>query len=70
MYKYENIKLYNKAIFGIPESNSYDLAISKWTDFYQEFEDAVSTFGCKSAVLIVTSKDGGHAPTEVKDSIP
>ena len=29
-------------------------------------EFTVSTFGFKSAVLIVTSRDGLHAPTEVK----
>ena len=32
-------------------------------------EDAVSTFGFKSAVLIVTSRDGGHAPTYINDTI-
>ena len=32
----ENIKLYNKAIVIIPESDGYDLTRSKWTDFYQE----------------------------------
>ena len=32
-------------------------------------EDAVSTFGFKSAVLIVISRDAGHATTEVKNII-
>ena len=32
---YEHLKLYNKAIFGLPESDWYDLTRSKWTDFYQ-----------------------------------
>ena len=32
---YEHIKLYNTAIFGLPEIDRYDLTISKWTDFYQ-----------------------------------
>ena len=32
-------------------------------------EDAISTFGFKSEVLIVTSIDGGHAYTEVKEII-
>ena len=31
----ENIKLYNKVIVGIPESDRYDITRSKWTDFYQ-----------------------------------
>ena len=40
----ENINLYNKVIVGIPESDRYDLTRYKWTEFYQELEDAVSTF--------------------------
>ena len=43
--------------------DKYDLTISKWTEFYQELDDSVSTFGFKSAVLIVTARDAGHAPT-------
>ena len=31
----EHLKLYKKAIFGLPESEKYDLKRSKWTDFYQ-----------------------------------
>ena len=65
----EHFKLYNKAIVGIPESDRYDLIRSKWTNFYQELEDVVSTFGFKSADLIVTSRDAGHAPTEVRNII-
>ena len=65
----EYLKIYNKEIVGLPESDRYDLNISKWTDFYQELEDAVSTFGFKSAVLIVTSIYVGHAPTEVNNTI-
>ena len=30
---YENLKLYNKEILGLPESERYDLTRSKWTDF-------------------------------------
>ena len=48
---------------------SPDLTRSNCTDFYQEFEDAVSTFGLKTAVLIVTARDAGHAPTAVNDII-
>ena len=65
----EHLKLYNKSIVGLTESDRYDLTRSNWTDFYQELEDAVSTFGFKSAVLIVTSVDGGNSPTEVKYTI-
>ena len=65
----EHVKLYKKSIFGLPESESCDLTRSKWTDFYQQLEDDVSTFGFKSAVLIVTSRVAGHAPTEVKTII-
>ena len=65
----EHLKLYNKAIVGLPESDRYDIIRSKWTDFYQELENAVSTFGFKAVVLIVTSIDALHVPTEVKDNI-
>ena len=65
----EHLKLYKKAIFGLPESDWYDLNRSKWTDFYQEFCYSVSTFGFKSEVLIVKSRDAGHAPTEVNNII-
>ena len=40
----EHLKLYNKAIVGLPESDRYDLTRSKWTKFYQELEDDVSKF--------------------------
>ena len=60
----EHLKLYNKAIVGMSEIDRYDLTISKWTDFYQELEDAVFTFGFKAAVLVVTTRDGGHVTTE------
>ena len=32
---YEHLKLYNKEIVGIPESDRYDITRSGWTDFYQ-----------------------------------
>ena len=35
LYTSENIKLYNKAIVGLTESDRYDLTRSKWTNFYQ-----------------------------------
>ena len=53
-------------MFWLPESGKYDIARSKWTYVYQELEDYVSTFGFKTAVMIMTSIYGGHAPTEVK----
>ena len=31
----EHLKLYKNAMFGIPESDRYDLTKSKWTGFYQ-----------------------------------
>ena len=65
----KHLNLYNKESFGLPESDRYDLDRSKWTDFYQELEDAASTFGSKAAVLIVTSRYGVHIPTEVKSII-
>ena len=68
-FTFENIKLYTKEIVGIQVSDSYDLTRYKWADFYQELEDVVSTFVLKSAVLIMTSSDGGHAITEVKGII-
>ena len=65
----ENLNIYNKAIFGLPESDRYDLTRFKCTDFYQELEDDVSTFGFKLSVLVVTDTDAGNAPTEVKNII-
>ena len=64
---YEQINLYNKAIYGIPDSYRCYLTRSKWTGFYQKLEDAVSKFVFKSAVLIVTTRDAGHAPTEANN---
>ena len=31
----EHLKLYNKAVVGLPENYSYDLNRFKWTGFYQ-----------------------------------
>ena len=33
----EHLKLYNKAIVRLPESDRYDINRSKWTEFYQNF---------------------------------
>ena len=65
----ENLKLYKKAIFGLPESDKYDLTRSKWTDFYQELEDSISTFGLKAEVLIVITIDINQTPTEFNNII-
>ena len=65
----EHLKLHNKAIVGLPESYRYDLIRSKWTYFYKELEDAISTFGFKASVLIVTVIVAHNASTEVKDII-
>ena len=59
----ERLKLYDKVIFGLQESDRYILTRSKWTEFYQELEDAVSTFGFKSSVLVVTARYALHATT-------
>ena len=32
---YEHFKLYNKELFGLTESERYDLTRYKWTNFYQ-----------------------------------
>ena len=69
IYTSEHIKLYNKAIVGLIESNRYDLTRSKWTDSYQELENDVSIFGLNAAVFIVTSRYGVHVPTEVNNTI-
>ena len=69
LYTSENLKLYRKAIFGLPESDRYDLTRFKWTDFYQELEDEVSTFRLKSSVLIVIAIEANHAPTEINSII-
>ena len=44
-------------------------AFHRLTDFYQELEDAVSTFLLKSEVLILTEIDAHNVPTETKDII-
>ena len=69
LYTSEQLNLYKMDIFGLPESDRYDHTRSKWTNFYQELEAFVSTFGSKSAVFIVTSRDAGYATTEVKNII-
>ena len=65
----EHLTLYNKSIVGLTESDRYDITRSKWNELYQELEDAVSTFGFKSVVLIVKTRYAGHALTEVKNII-
>ena len=40
----EHLKIYKKESFGLPESDRYDLTRSKWNEFYQELDDAVSKF--------------------------
>ena len=54
-FTFENIKLYTKEIVGLPEIHRCDITRSKWNDFYQELEHAVSTFGSKGAVLILAA---------------
>ena len=44
----ELINLYNKEIIGLTGKKRYYLTTSKWTDFNQYLEDAVSTFGFKA----------------------
>ena len=69
IYTSKHIHFYDKAIIGLPESDRYDLTISKWIDFYQELEDAIFKFGFKAEVLMVTDIYGLNEPTEVKDTI-
>ena len=65
----EYLKLYNTEIIGIQENDSYDMTGYRWSEFYQELEDAVSTVGFKETVLIVRARDGVHITTEVKNII-
>ena len=65
----EHLKLYKMAVFGLPKSNRYDLIRSKWTDFYQELEDAVFTSVLKTAVLIVKYSGVSHNLNEFKNVI-
>ena len=69
IYISEHLKIYNKAIFGLTESYRYDITRSKWNGFYQELDDAVSTFQFKAAVLILEAIYAHNALTEVKDII-
>ena len=64
-----NINLYKKAITGLSESDRYNLISSKCTDFYQELEDSVVTFGFNTAVQVVTERDPGNVPTDFKKII-
>ena len=65
----EHLNIYNNAIIELPESGRYELTISKWTEFYQDLEDAVSTFGFKSEVMIVKKREKAHESTELKNVI-
>ena len=65
----ENLKLYNKEINVISESDRYDLTRSKWKYFYQELEDDVFTFGYNSALQVVIERDPVNVPTESKNII-
>ena len=56
----EHLKLYKMAVLGLPKINRYDLIRSKWTDFYQELDDAVFTSVLKAAVIIVTDSGVSH----------
>ena len=69
IYTSKYINFYDKAIVGLPESDRYDLTRSKWTDFYQELENAIFKFGFKAEVLMVTYIYGLHELTEVKDTM-
>ena len=46
----EHLKLYNKAITGLSESDRYNLTSSKWADFYQELEYYVTKCVFNAAV--------------------
>ena len=65
----EHLKLYNKAIIRLPQSDSYELTRSKWNVLNQNLEYAVSTFGFKTSVQIVIARGGGYLPTEIKNVI-
>ena len=51
------------------ESKIYDLTRSKYTYFYQELEDDVTTFGFNLAVQVVTAINPGNVPTEFNNII-
>ena len=65
----EHHKLYNQAIFGIPESDRYDLTRSKCTGFYQELDDDVFIFGFRAKVFIMIDIYAIHESNEVKNII-
>ena len=65
----EHLKLCNKKIGGLPESDRYDLTRSKWTDFYRELEDSVFIFLFKAEFMIVTDRDLNQTPIELKNVI-
>ena len=65
----EHLKLYDKAIFELPERDRYVHTKYEWTDLYQWLKDDVSIFWFKAAVFIVTFIYVIQVPTEVKDII-
>ena len=65
----EHLNIFNKEITGLSESNRYDLTSSKWTDFYQDPENAVATFGFNVSVQVFTAIYPGNVPTEFKNII-
>ena len=62
----EYLNIYNREMFGLPESDRYDLTRSKWTDFYQYLEKYVFTPGFISAVMIVADIYLNQETTELK----
>ena len=65
----EHLKLYNKAIIGLPGSYRYRLTRSKWAGFYQKLEDTISIFGFKTAVQIILARYVSHVTTKFKNFI-
>ena len=69
LFAWEILKIYTKAIVGIHENGRYDLTRYNWTYFYQELEDAVSTFSFKASTHIVTDRVVNHFTTEFTNFI-
>ena len=54
----DQLKIYNKVIVLLLESKRCDLIISKRTNFYQELDNAASTFGFKAVVIFSSGSRG------------
>ena len=64
----DHLKLYNKAIVGLPESERYDLTRSKWTDFTNNWRMVYPHLDSKQHFKFSQPKMGPIYPLHVRMS--